>query len=387
MKIDVRALEQGGAGEFYIRATSDGLASPAAEARQIFAAIAATLREQRAWICQERIFAPAPDVAAVRRIRAEVFGDIEDAMEATVLAAEDAPGIMPGVQVYAVRTATRPRIVSDGDARARVFHRDGCSWLSANGLRAPEAGDGPAQARAIFEKAERLLAQVGGDLQAVARTWVFMDDVLAWYGQFNKARSGLFVERGLLGPQAAGRLPASTGIGISPADGSRCTIDLFAVIGPRGAVKRYEAAGKQRSANEYGSAFARAAIARTPAGHGVYVSGTAAIDAAGTTCCRDDITGQIAMTLENVEAVLDDLAVDDRDVVQAMAYCVSPEVQKVFRDRFTGRVPWPCLVMIGDVCRDDLLFEVEVTACPGAERIGSGRAEAGQNPALVPEPR
>lgn len=250
-----------------------------------------------------------------------------------------------------------------------MFDLNGLKWVTASGLQAGEAGDGAAQTLGTFRKAECLLKQSGGNLQAVARTWVFMDDVLSWYGQFNRARSDFFLERGMLGPAAAGRLPASTGIGISPADGSRCNIDLFAVIGPDGSVARHEAAGKQRSANEYGSAFARAAVAKTPAGKTVFVSGTAAIDTAGATCCRDDIAGQIDMTIENVKAVLRELSVGVDDVVQAMAYCVNSEVQKLFRQRWVGRLPWPWLVMRADICRKDLLFEVEVAACPGAKRI------------------
>ncbi len=368
MKIDVRAVELPRALELYVTATPDRLASSEEEAKDIFAAISAVLRDHQAWICQERVFAPGRDMPALRRIRAEVY-DVADAIEPTFLATEDAPGMMPGVQVYAVRTASKPQIVTAGDMHARVFQLNGCRWVTASGLRAPEAGDGAAQTRATFEKAEGLLRQVGGDLQSVARTWIFMDDVLSWYGEFNQARSRFFVERGLLGPGIAGRLPASTGIGVSPADGSRCAIDLFAVIGPDGSVKRYEAAGKQRSANEYGSAFARASLARTPAGQIVFVSGTAAIDAAGATCHRNDIAGQIDMTIENVNAVLHELSVGGDDVVQAMAYCVNPEVQQLFRDRWAGRLPWPVVVMRGDVCRDDLLFEVEATACPGAKRI------------------
>lgn len=369
MKMDVRAAKSSRGMELYVTATPDELGSPAAEAKEIFAAIAALLRNRHAWICMERVFAPSRDVPSLQTIRREAYGENADGIEPTFLATEDAPGVMSGVQVYAVRIAGRPQIITAEGMQARVFHLNGLKWVTASGVNAVEAGDGAAQARATFRKAESLLRRSGGDLKALARTWVFMDDVLSWYGQFNQARSGFFLERGILGPESAGRLPASTGIGISPADGSRCNIDLFAVIGPDGSVARHEAAGKQRSANEYGSAFARAAVAETPAGKTVFVSGTAAINMAGATCCRDDIAGQIDMTIENVKAVLRQLAVGDDDVVQTMAYCVSPEVQKVFRQRWAGKLPWPRLVMRADICRNDLVFEVEVTACSGAKRI------------------
>ena len=68
------------------------------------------------------------------------------------------------------------------------------------------------------------------------------------------------------------------------------------------------------------------------------------------------------MTVDNVHAVLRDMHCGSADVVQAMAYCATPEVQQHFLALYADKLPWPCLTMLGDVCRDDLLFEIEVTA-------------------------
>jgi enamine deaminase RidA (YjgF/YER057c/UK114 family) len=361
MNMDVRKMESSHAVELYVTLTPTD-SSPADRGREIFDAISDLLRREGAWIFQERVFAPQRELAGLREIRSQAYAGLNDPVEPVWLAAEDGDGIMPGVQVHAIRAASRPRILSAGGAHARLLEMDGCRWLTAGGLRAPEAGDAPAQARASFEKAESLLRQAGADWRAVARTWIFMDDILSWYDRFNEVRNTFFCERGILGPVADGRMPASTGIGVSPADGARCAIDLFAVIGPNGSVQRYGAAGKQRSPYEYGSAFARAAAARTPGGRTVFVSGTAAIDAAGVTCCLNDRLGQIRMTLENVNAVLRQLSVRPQDLVQAIAYCADPETQTAFIRHARDELPWPWLTMIGDVCRADLLFEVEVTA-------------------------
>ena len=166
-----------------------------------------------------------------------------------------------------------------------------------------------------------------------------------------------------------GCLPASTGIGISPGNGSRCAIDLFAALGANGSLHRYDVAGRQRSAYEYGSAFARAAVAQTPAGRTIFVSGTAAIDARGLTCHLDNIPGQIQMTLDNVTAVLSQFSVKPCDAVQAIAYCANSAVVETFVQHYRTKYPWPWLTMIGDVCRPDLLFEVEITVCPGAKAV------------------
>jgi hypothetical protein len=51
----------------------------------------------------------------------------------------------------------------------------------------------------------------------------------------------------------------------------------------------------------------------------------------------------------------------DEDVVQAVAYCKTTEVEKIF-NALKGNIPWPLVTTICDICRPDLLFEMEATA-------------------------
>jgi enamine deaminase RidA (YjgF/YER057c/UK114 family) len=208
-----------------------------------------------------------------------------------------------------------------------------------------------------------LVAYSGASLFDVARTWLWMDDVLAWYPQLNQVRNTYFTEKGLFA--RPGSMPASTGIGVSPR-GGRIALDFLAAWGAPATVQRFHAIGNQQSAYEYGSAFARASQVQTPGGTTVFCSGTAAIDAAGKTCHLGDIPAQVAMTIDNVRAVLRDMHCLDSDVVQAMAYCATPAVAEHFVAEHRDGLNWPILTMLGDVCRGDLLFEIEVTACPGA---------------------
>jgi len=53
----------------------------------------------------------------------------------------------------------------------------------------------------------------------------------------------------------------------------------------------------------------------------------------------------------------------DEDVVQVIAYCKTTEVERVFNS-LKGTLPWPWITVICDICRDDLLFEIEATAMP-----------------------
>ena len=140
-------------------------------------------------------------------------------------------------------------------------------------------------------------------------------------------------------------------------------MDLTAVLEPQNSIQYLQAAGKQRSALAYGSAFSRACRAITPAGETVFVSGTASIDGSGATTNIGDAAAQINTSIENVRAVLRDMRCRDEDVVQVVGYCKTAEVERIF-DGLKGNLPWPWVTAIGDICRPDLLFEIEATAMP-----------------------
>jgi enamine deaminase RidA (YjgF/YER057c/UK114 family) len=369
-----RGVGSGTGSEIYLTALPDPGLSLAEQGREIFAGIGKLLREKRAWICQERIFAPADAMQILAKLRTDAYGELDDGVAPAWLVGGPDPAIR-GVQVYAVASPSRPQpLTVNGHRCARVIHSNGCRWITASALPTHLGSTPEAQTRQAFEETEALLKQAGGDLTSLARTWFHLADILDWYPRFNDTRTRFFVERGLLKPgnSAAAdgvRLPASTGIGVRPANNRSVLMDVFAVVGdpacpqaPEGCLCKHQATGHQRSAFAYGSSFARAATVCTPAGRTVFVSGTAAIDPNGQTCHVGDIPAQIRMTIDCLNAVLRDQLCSPRDVVQAVAYCKSAEVEECFRHR-TDETSWPWIAVRGDVCRDDLLFEAEIAAC------------------------
>jgi enamine deaminase RidA (YjgF/YER057c/UK114 family) len=137
-------------------------------------------------------------------------------------------------------------------------------------------------------------------------------------------------------------------------------------VGNSSAIEYLDAGGNQESAFEYGSAFSRACRAKTLAGETIYISGTASIGADGKTLYTGDPRRQIEATIANVCAVLKECGCNDGDVMHAIAYSKTPDVEKVFTDGWSG-LAWPIIPVIADICRDDLLFEIEVTAAKNAE--------------------
>jgi len=359
----VYRLQSESAAELYITAV------PAAggaerQAKEVYAATAQAVRDAGGRIFQERVFFAPGCEQAVRSARADAYGDLDDGVAPALLHTDgNADGPICGAQVHAVVGDDPIEPVElDGRPCGRIVRSGDAAILAVAGLSAPEAGPPAEQARQMLLDAEQAVTMAGGDMFSVVRTWMWLSDLLSWYDDFNAVRNEFFRQCGLLRDDGNHRLPASTGISIAPADGGHCAMDMVAVVNGHGrADTSLLAGGDQGSAFDYGSAFSRGLAADTLAGRTVYVSGTASIDADGLTEHLDNAPAQVASTIAHVRAVLADMDCTDKDVVQAMIYCKTPDVEQVFRSRFAD-LRWPGVICVCDVCRDDLMFESEVTA-------------------------
>ncbi|HDZ21817.1 hypothetical protein LCGC14_0369000 [marine sediment metagenome] len=369
MPIDICSLDSADVAEVYLTAApTPGGADQ--QAPEVFGAIASALRDIGATMINERVFFAPNCAKVVAAARADAYGDLDDGVRPSLLhIAGNANGPLGGVQIHAVvGDVSIDGLEVDGNRCGRLVRCGDRGLLTVSGLTAPQAGSAVDQARAMLAAAENFAHQAGVDMFAVPRTWIWLADLLAWYDDFNAVRNDFFRQRGLLSDSAGHQLPASTGISIGPADGGHCAMDMVAVAGDNKIVERYLAGGDQNSAFDYGSAFSRAVRAETLAGSTVYVSGTAAINAEGASEHIDDAAAQIADTIGHARAVLADADCGDDDVVQSMIYCKTPEVEQEFHRQF-GDLCWPQIIAVCDICRHDLLFEVEVTACPGAKKL------------------
>ena len=364
VNIDTRIIRSKDVVEGYITATpSPGL--PAEEqAGELFAGIKNALDSHNLRLLQERVFGTQDGLRIARPIRAEVYGRLDDGLDPSwLLVLPGLVGQIAGVQVHAIGGGESPQLVRLGDTPCgRICRQAGRGgYLTLSNICAPEEREPVKQARLVFEKAETVLKQADADMFLVPRTWMWLADILSWYDDFNAVRNQFFIERGLITNGQLNRMPASTGIGIGPGNRAVCGMDLTAVIGPRKPIEYLDAGGNQDSALKYGSAFSRASKAETPAGNTVFVSGTASIGADGKTLHIDDAQAQIETTIDNVRAVLKQMNCTDEQVVQAIAYCKTPAVEKLFNEKWSD-LTWPVLTAIADVCRPELLFEMELTA-------------------------
>jgi len=363
VNIDVRKIKSSEAEEIYILATPLKNIPVDELWREIFTGIRDTLISCEAYIIQERIFGTEDALKIASKERLSQFGDIDDKVAPSFLVCEEGlMGPVSGVQIHAIKCNVKPKVIDfQNQPCGRIVEIPGRTYLALSSISAPNIENSDEQAKTMLEKAETILRNFGADFSDVPRTWMWLGNILTWYDSFNRVRNNFFAERGLINEKGKQVLPASTGISLSSLNKGICSMDLVAVIEPSKPIEYLLSTRRQYSAFEYGSAFSRASVAITPGAETVYVSGTASIDLDGQTTNIDDPLGQINETILNVRSALKDANCGDDDIIQAVAYSKTPEIEKVFNSVKTD-LNWPCISAVCDICRPELLFEIEAVA-------------------------
>lgn len=280
---------------------------------------------------------------------------------------------LAGIQMIAVRPASDEdywTIRDNGIPCGCGWKRKDVSYTYLTGITGSDGGqpDRREQTARMFDTINRILLSQGFEYKNVVRTWIYLSDILDWYADFNKVRTGKYREFDIIPansvPSEIDRfyLPASTGIGGKNPVDTWGTSDVLAVAGD---VQIDVLPGiQQKSAYRYGSAFSRGICIRERDHRQVLVSGTASIDDRGNSLYPDNIEGQIARTLEVVASLLDEGGTTPTDIKSATVFFKRPDDLSVFHkvaERF-GLSDLPAVYTIADICREELLFEMDAQA-------------------------
>ena len=353
----VRSIGRGDVRVHHLTALPVGDQSPADLAQRA----ARALLGRRASVAWLLAFGPAQAREEVLAALAAAIGPI--AFPITWVTAPSCNGgSLAGVQLTAVSGTTLRTLTAGGAVAGTVFEDEHATWCHLGGVgpgRVDTARE--QQARQTYANARALLRQAGMDLGDLARTWLYNDAITSWYAPFNAVRAEQYQAAGVLDRL----IPASTGIGAPNPSGSALTLSALAVR-PRGAGVSLQAVPSplQGPAADYGSFFSRAIEIASPGARTLLISGTAAIDAAGKTLCPGDVGGQIRCTLEVVAALLASRGMTWHDVTRAIGYFNRASDAGAF-EPCAGQAhlpPLPLLLTQCDICRDDLLFELELDA-------------------------
>ncbi len=258
---------------------------------------------------------------------------------------------------------------------AGIRYRVGAHWLYGV-LDADESGFG--RDRPLQETTEDAYRRIFALIERercphLWRTWNYMADInkesggLERYRQFNLGRHQAFVAGGRL---TRGSVPAACALGI------RSGPLTIAFLAGRSSATPLENP-RQISAYDYPAiygprspTFSRGALARLPGQELLFVSGTASI-VGHRTLHPDDVRGQTRETLANIEALL--AAASDEALTAPYRL---PELRLRVYVRHAADLPRVRAVVetaVGaatdvayveaDICRADLLVEIEAIAC------------------------
>lgn len=284
-------------------------------------------------------------------------------------------GKIAGVQIIGVIQNDKKTKVNtiffNEDPIGRLFETDdfkGIYLSGISGLRKDDKTEKQSlsrQAEYIVKQCQDVFSKQGMTAENIVRTWIYFPRILHWYKRFNKIRARFFKEFGLISGNKT-YLPASTGIQGGGRPKEEIFLDMIAFIPKK---KRVGSASimrsnRQNEARKYGATFSRGVEVKTDNSSLLHISGTASINPKGETIYLHDEQGQIMETLVNIGALLGTKNARLKDIVLTAAYCKNKRTYEVFREvtKYLSLDEIPFIPVYADVCRGELLFEIDAIA-------------------------
>jgi enamine deaminase RidA (YjgF/YER057c/UK114 family) len=343
--------------KYYLNACFEKFDDPC----QLFESVNTFLKEEDAKIITQDFFGSCSLYDECIHSLEKVFGGINWPVT-WIEGNESKTKKITGTQIMAISGVSLTPITLDNHIVGNTYKSDGGQICYLGGLLPTETShSNKAQTSEVFNSMEKALNMVGMNFSNVVRTWLYINNILDWYEDFNVVRTDYFNKKNVF----EGLVPASTGVGVANPASAALVAEVLA-IKPDSDKIRIEKVGSplQCPATDYRSSFSRAVEVNFSDYRRLYISGTASIDGDGKTIHIGDVNKQIARTMEVVEAILKSKDMDWIDVSRAIAYF--PDISDAYLlEEYCKRNSIPHLPMAiahGDICRDDLLFEIEVDA-------------------------
>lgn len=262
-----------------------------------------------------------------------------------------------GIFLHGVRGENCKPLRWKGRPVGLLFGLNGVDYCYLCDIRG-ENGSEAEQTQQVLDAMDSLLQEAGMSFRNVLRTWFYNRDILAWYPDFNRVRTAYFQKHAIF----ENLLPASTGIGADNPYDAALVAAVFAVRDPSGETQGREVPSPlQCPATDYGSSFSRAVRFDTADHCRLTLSGTASINREGDTVCVGDFEKQYHFTHEVIGEILAAEGFAWENVVRGIAYFRHPE-DAVKAMELPSPGNFPVIRTVNVVCRDNLLYELEVNA-------------------------
>lgn len=211
----------------------------------------------------------------------------------------------------------------------------------------------------LYENVVHMVEQHGFTQREIYRTYFYLKDLLIDYASFNKSREKYFNENF----DDISWYPASTCIMGNSIFHDRAVSNIWAIKSTNPDCVQVMHSTRQCEAFDYKKLFSRG-VCLTDRNRRCYISGTASIGESGDTLFIDDYQKQIDQTLSCVENLLRSVNMSFDNIVSCHAYMKRKEYEKYVIEKLekVSSEPFPVVCVIADVCRDNLLFEMDVVA-------------------------
>ncbi len=269
---------------------------------------------------------------------------------------------LTGNQIVAVSGVDVKPIVFNDEIVGVTYEDDDAEYCELSNLHSKDSINSVFDnSRLAFEKMADILKIVNMDFSNVIRMWNYLDNLLTWYDEFNVMRTAFFNEHNVFD----NIIPAGTGIGAGNSNNTPYVGAVLAVKPKKETIKFFPVASPlQCAAVDYKSSFSRAVELDLTDYRYLSISGTASIEPGGKTIHIDDVPKQIELTMQVVDAILKSRNMDWKDTVKAITYFADINDVHLFEKYLTDNnyPDFPVAISHADVCRDDLLFELELDA-------------------------
>lgn len=376
-RVEIRRIERDTFTEFHVTGTVDGPCGALEAARALLDLVAEEIADCGIQPIQEKLYGVSGIRAEVLKCRAEAYRHHELDIHVPVTWIQGVPLLgcdFVGIQVWGIAPrggwACVSTVGDDKVGRGRLWTGRGFRMLHIPFVRGtrpdgslPESA--PEQAELMFRNAHAALKAQQFHYGQVRRTWIYVRRLLEWYDDLNRVRTAFYRTEGLeMGGGHA--FPASTGIQCSCAD-EEIMMDVlaFETDGPQNAsATPVTTSARQHQSFKYGSAFSRGMTFQIEGRKTVHISGTASINPAGESVHVGDAEMQSLETLMCIAAILEEQGGGLENITSATLFCKDRAAYEAWQrvSRLLRLPAIPKICVLADVCRHDLLVEMEAVA-------------------------
>ena len=357
----------------------------------------------RSSVIEQTVFLAQPSqVDECRRIVGEFHG--ADLPATSYVPQPPCDGSLLAIEAHAVARGRSEIEIERPEDQLVLLRQDGLSWAfcapAVPGKSTPSVYEDTAS---TLGRIESLLQEGGFRFDQVLRTWLYLGGIVApegptqRYKELNRARADFYQEIPFLADHPregrSGRVfPASTGIGT---EGRRLHASAVALASHRGdVIARPLENPRQTAAYDYSRTysprsprFSRAMAVACGLDSIIFISGTASITHSESRHPGDALA-QTHETLDNIEALISEANLARHDLPGfgssleglgvARVYVKRPEDYPIIREACTQRLgDLPITYTLADVCRPELLVEIEGIAFSRREPVSSTSAPRG----------